>query len=354
VQAVAPGQAAIDERLAAAIYRQGEAERSAGRTQAALAHFERVPAGNARATAEIDAAAARVSLGDWSGAAAALEDFRRRYPGHPLAADVPARLAAAYLELKQWGRAAAELDRVADGLADPAAARDARWQVAELQGRAGDRAAEKRALERYVVRHPQPLVPAVEARSRLAELARDTGDRRMETAWTRALMEADAIGGEQRTARTMTLGALAALRFAEPTLQSYRDVALKEPLQKQLKLKQARLEQALAALQKVADYGVAEAVTAAAFHSAELYRDFGRAMLQSERPRGLKKAEREQYDVLLEEQAFPFEEKAIALHEGNARRLAELPQDPWVRRSVQALGQLVPARWAKAASELKP
>jgi cellulose synthase operon protein C len=350
----APDQAPINERLAAAVYRQGEAERAAGRTQAALGHFERVPAGTARATAEIDAAAARVALGDWSGAAAALEDFRRRYPTHPLAADVPARLAAAYLELKAWDRAAVELDRVADGLTDPAAARDARWQVAELHGKAGDRAAERRALERYVARHAQPLAPAIEARHRLAELARDAGDRRMETAWTRALMEADAAGGEQRTARTMTLGALAALRFSEPTLQSYREVALKEPLQRQLKLKQMRLEQALAALQKVADYGVAEAVTAAAFHSAELYRDFGRAMLQSERPRGLKKAEREQYDVLLEEQAFPFEEKAIALHESNAKRLAELPQDPWIRRSVQALGQLVPARWAKAASELKP
>jgi cellulose synthase operon protein C len=354
VLTISPDQAQINERLAAAVYRQGEAERAAGRTQAALGHFERVPAGAARATAEIDAAAARVALGDWSGAAAALEDFRRRYPTHQLAADVPARLAAAYLELKQWDRAALELDRVADGLTDPAAARDARWQVAELQGRAGDRTAERRALERYVARHAQPLAPAIEARHRLAELARDAGDRRMETAWTRALMEADAAGGDQRTARTMTLGALAALRFAEPTLQSYREVALKEPLKRTLKLKQTRLEQALATLQKVADYGVAEAVTAAAFHSAELYRDFGRAMMQSERPRGLKKAEREQYDVLLEEQAFPFEEKAIALHESNAKRLAELPQDPWIKRSVQALGQLVPARWAKAASELKP
>ena len=135
VLALAPGQAAIADRLAASIYRQGEADRAAGRTQAALAHFDRVPAGSARATAEIDAAAARVSLGDWAGAAAALEEFRRRHPSHPLAADVPARLAAAYLELRQWDRAAVELDRVADTLADPEAARDARWQAAELQAR---------------------------------------------------------------------------------------------------------------------------------------------------------------------------------------------------------------------------
>jgi hypothetical protein len=104
----------------------------------------------------------------------------------------------------------------------------------------------------------------------------------------------------------------------------------------------------------VADYGVPEAVTAATFHSAELYRDFGTALLKSERPKGLKKAEREQSDVLLEEQAFPFEEKAIALHESNAQRAAQLPHDAWTRRSVIALGRLVPARWAKLASELQP
>ena len=143
---------------------------------------------------------------------------------------------------------------------------------------------------------------------------------------------------------------MATLALAEPKLAAYRAVALKEPLQRSLKLKQARLGVAQAALQQVADYGVQEAVTSATFHSAELFREFGRALMQSERPKKLrKKAEREQYDVLLEEQAFPFEEKAIALYETNARRAAELPTDPWVRRSLVALGELVPARWAAAA-----
>jgi hypothetical protein len=231
-----------------------------------------------------------------------------------------------------------------------------RWQVAALQRKAGQPAAERQALERYLAQHPQPMPVAVEARQRLIELA--GGDARVDVkrvaALRQALVEAERAGGETRTARTMTLAALATLALAEPRLQAFRDVALKEPLQRSLKLKQARLTAALAALQQVADYGVPEAVTAATFHSAELYRDFGTAMLKSERPRGLKKAEREQYDVLLEEQAFPFEEKAIALHETNAQRAAQVPHDEWTRRSVLALGRLVPARWAKLASELQP
>ncbi|MCB1998249.1 MAG: hypothetical protein KDG57_20655, partial [Rhodoferax sp.] len=252
------------------------------------------------------------------------------------------------LELQRWGDAAVELERVASTLSDPEAARDARWQVTALQRKAGNRVAEQQALERYVAQHPAPLPAAIEARQRLIDLT--DGDARRVTVLQQALIDAERNGGDARTVRTQALAAMATLALAEPKLAAYRDLALKEPLQRSLKLKQARLNVAQAALQQVADYGVPEAVTAATFHSAELFRAFGRALMDSERPKKLKqKAEREQYDVLLEEQAFPFEEKAIALHETNARRAAELPTDPWVRRSLVALGELVPARWAAAA-----
>jgi tetratricopeptide (TPR) repeat protein len=81
---------------------------------------------------------------------------------------------------------------------------------------------------------------------------------------------------------------------------------------------------------------------------ADLYRDLGRALLESERPRNLSEEELEQYDLLLEEQAFPFEEKAIGIHERNVRRAAEGVYDEWVRRSYADLAQLKPGRYARA------
>jgi hypothetical protein len=87
--------------------------------------------------------------------------------------------------------------------------------------------------------------------------------------------------------------------------------------------------------------------TAATFQTAELYRDFGKALMTSQRPKGLKKDEIEQYNVMLEEQAFPFEEKAIEVHEVNAKRTASGIYDKAVRDSITALGQLRPARYAK-------
>jgi hypothetical protein len=119
------------------------------------------------------------------------------------------------------------------------------------------------------------------------------------------------------------------------------------PLADSLALKRSRVEQALAAYGKAAEYGVAEVTTAATYEIAELYHSLGRDLIASERPAELAAEELEQYELLLEEQAFPFEEQAIEVHEVNAARTAEGIYDQWVRKSLEALAGLVPARYAK-------
>jgi tetratricopeptide (TPR) repeat protein len=108
------------------------------------------------------------------------------------------------------------------------------------------------------------------------------------------------------------------------------------------------MEETLKAYSVAADYGVAEVVTASTFQIGSLYQDFGKALLASQRPKKLSKIELEQYNVLLEEQAFPFEEKAIELHEVNAHRAADGLYDDWVKKSFAALRELRPVRWGKA------
>jgi outer membrane protein assembly factor BamD (BamD/ComL family) len=359
----AAGRAALVERQAAAIYRQAEAARSAGDTRAAVGHFARInslaalPAASAlRATAQYDTAAMLLGLKDWETAAKALEDFRRQFAGHALQAEVAPKLALAYLELGRNMQAAAEFEKVANTTQDPAVARAALWQVAELHHQAAATAKPKsaplataiNAWQRYLQAHPQPVEPAVQARWHLATLTQQDGQAARATAWTRAVQLADQQAGEARTPRTRTLGGQAALRLAEPVLAVYDKVPLIEPLQKQLKLKKARLEEVLAAYAAAAEVGVAEVTTAATFHTAALYQDFGRALLQSQRPKKLNKAEMEQYNVMLEEQAFPFEEKAIELYETNARRTTSGLYDTWVQRSLAALAKLKPVRYGKA------
>ncbi len=345
------------ERLAASVYKQGEQARAAGDNKAAIGHFNRVaavaPTSSVRATAQYDAAAAMIALKDWEGASRSLEDFRTRFPNHPLQAEVGSKLALAYLERQQWGPAAGEFERVAATAKDPAVAREALWQSADLHekaadAKAGPRANAVKAYERYLKQYPMPLERGLEARWRLAKFAKADGDAKREAALLKEIYQGDLSGGSARTDRTRYLGASAALAMAEPVVAEYRKVALVEPLARNLKTKKAKMEDALKAYAVATNYGVADITTAATYHVAALYQDFGQAMIKSERPKKLSKAEREQYDVLLEEQAFPFEEKAIELHEANASRAAQGIYDKWVKQSFEALARLRPVRYGKA------
>jgi cellulose synthase operon protein C len=78
-----------------------------------------------------------------------------------------------------------------------------------------------------------------------------------------------------------------------------------------------------------------------------------RDLMASERPRKLSQDEREQYDALLEEQAFPLEEQAIALHELNSARAVDGIYDEPVRQSFRALAELKPGRYGKSEQSLE-
>jgi len=208
--------------------------------------------------------------------------------------------------------------------------------------------AARRAYAVYVEEFPEPFAPAVEARHELAHLARVAGDVRDRERWLSELVAADAAAGAARTDRSRYLAAQASLELARPLDAAARAIRLVVPLDRSLLARKKALEAALAAYGKAADYAVASVTTAAGYAMADLYREFGRALLESERPRNLTAEELEQYDVLLEEQAFPFEEKAIAIHERNVRRAAEGVYDEWVRKSYAELAQLKPGRYARA------
>lgn len=350
-----PARPGLTERLAASVYKQGEQARAAGQMRAAADHFLRVgsvaPSSPIRATGQYDAAAALISLKDWNGAARVLEGFRRDYPKHPLQAEVPGKLAVCYMESGQVLKAAAEYEALSATSKDVAFTREALWQASALYEKAGHEGSAAAAYERYVRQYPRPLEPAVEARYRLAEISGKQGRPAQRQSWSRELVQAEQKGGGERTDRTRYLGSLSALVVAEPLDEAYRGVRLVEPLKKNLKRKKEKLQQALQAYAVAADYGVPEAATAATYRTGELYNDFGRALIDSQRPKGLSRDELEQYNVMLEEQAYPFEEKAIELHEINVRRVRGGVYDDWVKRSFTSLGKLRPVRYAKVEKD---
>ncbi len=348
-----PERAAIVERLAASIYKQGEQKSKSGDSAAAVEDFLRVaalaPASKVRSSADFDAAALLITGKQWDRAIVVLEGFRRNFPQSPLQADVTRNLAVAYSESNKPGQAAVEFEQIAQSPREtPEVQREATLQAADLYEKSGNSAKARTMLEAFVKHFPQPLGPAMEARNKLSLMAGKAGDIGVRDNWLREIIAADRSAGAARTDRSKVLAAKATLTLAVPAREEFRRIKLVAPLKKSLADKRKAMEAALKAYEAAADYQVAEVTTAATFESAELYRQLGKDLISSERPKNLKKDELEQYDVLLEEQAFPFEEKAIKLHEVNAARTKDGTYDEWVHKSFSALAQLNPGRYGKA------
>ena len=342
----------VKERIASSIYKQGEQARDAGDLETAVAHFTRlgqaVPDSNIRATAEYDAAAALINMAAWDRAAGQLEQYRRNYPDSEFTDDISQKLAVTYMETGRGAQAAAEFERIAVApSSSDEVRREALWKAAELYETGGVVASEKRVLESIVQRYPDPLSESIEARYRLLEIAEAQGNSTEVTAWLNDIIDADARAGAQRSDRTRFLAAKASVRLAEPVRKRFEVVQLTQPLAESMKLKRALMEDVIEAYTGAAEYGVAEVTTESTFRLAQVYESFADDVMESERPRDLDADALEQYELLLEEQVFPIEEKAIDLYKANTDRAPDGVWDEWVERSFNRLAGLLPARYAK-------
>ncbi len=344
----------VEGRVAASIYRQAESAQASGDIDAAVANFLRIadaaPDADIRPTALFDAATLLLTSQRWAQSAELLQRFRREFPGSTFNGDVTAKLAVALKEDGRPAEAAAEYERIAaatDGAASADVQRAALWQAAELYAAAGQSASEARLYEAIVTRCPDPPAEALEARHKLASLAADGSDWNARKRWLESIVAADGAAGAERTDRSRFLAASAAIELARPKRDAFLATRLAAPLKTSLKLKKAHMEEALAAYSAAADYGVAPVTTAATFETAELYYQLSRDLLDSERPAELTAEEQEEYALLLEEQAFPFEEKAIDLFRVNAERVTDGVYDEWVRASFARLSVMTPARYGR-------
>jgi cellulose synthase operon protein C len=78
-----------------------------------------------------------------------------------------------------------------------------------------------------------------------------------------------------------------------------------------------------------------------------MYQVLAKDMIDSERPAGLDELELEQYELLLEEQALPYEDQAIDILIANTDLVAQDIYDDWVKQSFAQLAKLLPGRFAK-------
>lgn len=345
---------ALREDLASTIYKRGEALVAAGDDAAAVNEFLRLqndvpeygePASSIRSVALYDAAAAAKRAGNSAQAAQILETFRTTYPQNERVPKVNTQLAALYLELGDDDKALREFNRVGSTAnSDSATRREALLESAELYAKNGNYDQAVATYKNYYYENEPLEDQAIEVQQRLVELYSTTGDQAKANFWRQKLIETNP---KVNTERSKTLAASAALSLADQAETKFLQASLFPPLSSSLKVKRARLQEALDAYGIAANYGVSDVTTASTYKIGELYYAFNRALIESPRPDNLAADESARYEILLEEQAAPFTDQAITLHQVNADRLADGVNNEWVQKSVQRLSELLPAQYAK-------
>jgi tetratricopeptide (TPR) repeat protein len=344
-------RSAIADNLAASIYKQGELANAAQDYRAAADHFLRIrkaaPTSPIRAAAEYDAGAALIKLQDWAAAAGVLEAFRDQYPEHELRGEATRQIAFAHRQNGQLSRAAGEYDRIASESTDPTLRGEALLVAGDLyeQSNAADRALD--VYVRYVTEFPRPVEMAAETRFRIAEIHKASRDMPRYHQELEEIVRVDATAGAERTGRTRTLAARSALVLAELLYHEFAAIKLMQPFDISLQQKKLRMDAAIEALGRLVDYEIAEVTAAATFYVAETYFEFSHALASSERPGDLGAPELAEYELALEEEAFPFEEKAIDVHEKNLELLRAGVFNVWTDKSLGKLAELMPGRYAK-------
>jgi tetratricopeptide (TPR) repeat protein len=154
--------------------------------------------------------------------------------------------------------------------------------------------------------------------------------------------------GANATIDDSVLAARAQLILSDYKRALFEDVKLVQPLEDNLNKKEELLKDALAGYTSAAKYRISEVTTEATYKMGEMLEHLQDSMMTSERPEALTSEQLAEYNSMLEEQAYPFEEKAITIYEGNIRRTTEAGiYDQWIKKSYGRLAALLPASYKR-------
>ncbi len=344
----------IGDNLAISIYNQATVAKARNSTTDALRHYARiselVPSSDIAATGLYEAISLSFDSKRWPETVGYIERFQRLYPSHKLTHDVSKKLSVAYLNTNQEGAAASVLIKVSRTDEDISYKTAALWKAAELYAARKDYPSAIKAFEEYATVYQRPYPQYLESMQKLTELHAQVRDEPRANLWRNRILDADKrASGDLKTDRTNYICSLAALQLARQEHVNFSSIRLVLPLERSLNHKKTALQKVLTLYGRAASYGIAETASEATYGIADVYHSFSRALLESERPRNLGKAELDQYKILLEDQAFPFEDNAIKFYEKNLSHVRHGISNEWIHKSLVQLRLLFPARYSRAA-----
>ncbi|MBI5748732.1 MAG: tetratricopeptide repeat protein [Nitrospinae bacterium] len=140
-------------------------------------------------------------------------------------------------------------------------------------------------------------------------------------------------------------------------LNVYLDMKITQPFEETLSKKTELLNHLIKDYSDMARYKMPELLTEMFFSMGIALENFRDSILHSERPSDLTKEELEEYSFLLEEKAYPYDEKAVRVYENSLQISREYKvYNEWMRKGLERLVNLRPALYKRgfAFKEVKP
>ena len=341
----------INENYAASMFRQAEldiaGDNMAQGIELFIAIIDKTPSSSVRKLAQYNAAQYLYQTKKYDLASEYLEDFRQRYASDELTKDIGEQLASLYEQQQNWVKAADEYLRISERAKPLSAQQAPLFIAASYYAKAKQPNKALVYFKRHAHAFEKPFERAIDVRFKLSELYLAQQDHVERLFWLKKLMRLNAKYPNNTTEHSTFLAAQSAMVFAADAHNEFNKIKLNLPLRRSLQRKTSSLKKSLNAYQKASDYNVAKFSTEASYQMAQIYRQLAQDLMDSQRPAGLDELALEQYEVLLEEQAFPFEDQAIALYENNSQRSWQGIFDQWVKKSFIALSSLLPGRYNK-------
>jgi outer membrane protein assembly factor BamD (BamD/ComL family) len=366
-RSASPAQAA-QARLIQAEAAVFEGEAAASREKAALALADTGGAGDAGARAKdlyllssLKEAEGKETAGDPLGAAAVLEEISVRFPGAPevpiyllramrlygqggdaegairsglrFRKDFPRReealevagVVGPLLEEKKEFAGAGELyEAVAERFPKGEFAPRFLFHAALLAEEHGPPEAAEKRFNAYRARYANPRWKWAYATLSLGLAGRGRGETKASIRlMEEGLRKADAGVEEEAPGEFAELAGKVRIAVGENWAEQFRKTRLLVPLDKSLAIKDRFFRRALGAFEKVESEAPLEVALQASLLSGDLLVEYGKAILASQRPKGLKGSDREGYEEALRDRAGSFYERSLDRYAGALDRLED-------------------------------
>ena len=340
----------LKDQLSLSIYKQAEVAKKHHNIVEATTHFIRIskihPGSNIAITGLYDAIALFMQNQLWEKAISAMKKFQKLYPKHKLNKNIARKLSIAYLKSKQNIKAAQEFERLASLDTDKDIKKTALIQAAELYETNKNYNAAIRSYKNYITNYNKPDSQYIEILFKLMNLTKFINKDKQSYFWRKKIIQEESrIDNKVKTKRMKFIVASSLISLARDKNRQYQSIKLTYPLKQNLIKKKKIMQHAIQLYGKASVYKISEINTEATYSIGKIYNDFSKALLESELPKNLNTDEKEQYIILLEDKAFPFEEKAIEFHELNMEHSRDNIYNEWVKKSLANLKNLFPARY---------